>query len=123
MTDTMHTPWRAEKHLVGTGFTICGGDQTTADDSGRYRAEEEVAAAWANDPVARLRTYLGQCGWWSKTDEDSLLTDARAEVEAAKDEFLALPPEAPTAMFDYLYATLPGPLAGQRKALPGGDNG
>ncbi len=99
------------------------GDHTTADDAGRYRSEQEVSAQWRNDPVARLRTYLGQCGWWSKADEESLLADAKARVEAAKDEFLALPPEAPTAMFDYLHETLPAPFAGQRKALPGGDNG
>ena len=40
------------------------GDHTTADNASRYRPDEEVSAAWKEDPIARLRTYLSarSCG-------------------------------------------------------------
>ncbi len=58
-------------------------DHTTADDAGRYRTADQVSAAWANDPIARLRAYLVARGWWGRDDEESLLRQSRAEVEAA----------------------------------------
>ena len=99
------------------------GDHTTADDAGRYRGEAEVSRQWARDPIARLRSYLGASGWWSKEDEERLLADTKAEVEAAKDAFLAVPPAPPTAMFDHLFETLPASLAGQRDRVAGGNDG
>ena len=99
------------------------GDHTTADDASRYRPEQEVSAQWAKDPVARLKTYLTACGWWSKQDEEDLLADAKVQVEAAKDAFLAIPPQPPTAIIDYLHETLPAALATQRRALPGDGHG
>ncbi len=98
------------------------GDHTTADDARRYRPEEEVSAWWKKDPIARLRTYLGDRGWWTKEDEECLIADCKASVEAAKEEYLAIPPEPPTAMFDHLYETLPAALAGQRKSVAGGSH-
>ena len=52
-------------------------DHTTADDATRYRPDEEVSAAWPNDPLARVRAYIGDAGWWSKSDEESLITEAK----------------------------------------------
>jgi pyruvate dehydrogenase E1 component alpha subunit len=91
------------------------GDHTTADDATRYRNDEEVTRQWANDPVARLRAYLGAKRWWSKTDEEALINQCKGSVEAAKDEYLAIVPEAACAMFDSLYETLPPAMAWQRK--------
>ncbi len=91
------------------------GDHTTADDATRYRKDEEVTRQWANDPVARLRAYLAGQGWWSKTDEEALINECKARVEAAKGEYLAIMPEPATAMFDHLYETLPPAMAWQRK--------
>lgn len=123
----------AEEALVraraGGGATVLEllsyrlGDHTTADDASRYRSEEEVSAAWAKEPIARVRTYLGQCGWWSKEDEESLLADAKAKTEAAREEFLAIKPQKPVAILDYLHETLPAAYAGQRSTLAGEDDG
>ena len=98
------------------------GDHTTADDAGRYRPDDEVNAQRAKDPVARLGAYLGDKGWWTKADEESLVADCKARVEKAKEAYLAVVPEETTAMFDYLYETLPPTLAAQRSiAMGGGD--
>jgi pyruvate dehydrogenase E1 component alpha subunit len=96
------------------------GDHTTADDASRYRPEDEVSAAWKLDPLARLRRYLADRGWWSKTDEEKLIAECKAHVEAAVAEYLAIPAPQPKSMFDHLFATLPAGLAWQRKNFKGG---
>ena len=92
-------------------------DHTTADDASRYRAPEEVAAAWQREPILRLRHYLSNAGIWQKSDEDQLLQRCNAEVQAAAQAYLdtAAPPAA--QMFDQLYATLPPAYAAQTAAL------
>jgi 2-oxoisovalerate dehydrogenase E1 component alpha subunit len=92
-------------------------DHTTADDAGRYRPAEEVSAQWANDPIARLRTFLSEAGVWGKADEERLIEQLNAEIDGAVERYLATPPQPPEAIFDYLYATLPAALAGQRAAV------
>ena len=92
-------------------------DHTTADDASRYRDDAEVSARWKEEPVARLRDHLVAAGHWSKDDEEALLEDCAAQVEAAAEQFLAIPPLPPSAMFDHLYAKLPRALAAQRAAL------
>jgi 2-oxoisovalerate dehydrogenase E1 component alpha subunit len=89
-------------------------DHTTADDAGRYRSAETVSAEWANDPIARLRSYLGESGMWSKADEEALADRLNAEIDGAVERYLATKPQPPEAMFDYLYAELPRALAEQR---------
>jgi pyruvate dehydrogenase E1 component alpha subunit len=89
-------------------------DHTTADDATRYRPDEEVSAAWAKDPVPRLRAWLGAQGWWTKEDEERLIAGVRAEIDAAKDAYLAEPKEPAGAMFDHLYERLPESIAQQR---------
>ncbi|MGE0743986.1 MAG: pyruvate dehydrogenase (acetyl-transferring) E1 component subunit alpha [Rhodospirillales bacterium] len=92
-------------------------DHTTADDATRYRTEAEVSAHWALDPLVRLRSFLGARGWWTKDDEEALINAVKAEIDAARDAYLALPPPRPTDMFDHLYATLPAAYADQRARL------
>ena len=96
------------------------GDHTTADDASRYRREELVSAAWKLDPLARLRTYLANQHWWTKEDEERLIAGCREKVEAAVAEYLAIPPPAPSSMFDHLFETLPHSLQWERKKFEGG---
>ncbi len=122
----------AVRHVVGTAIeqaragegpvliealTYRLSDHTTADDASRYRDDAEVSAHWKEEPVARLRQYLGDAGLWTKTDEEVLIAESAAEVEAAAVEYLAMPALPPTAMFDHLYAELPAALAAQRAQL------
>ena len=92
-------------------------DHTTADDASRYRAPEEVAAAWKNEPVLRLRNYLSEAGSWDKAREEDLLRRCNSEVQAAAQAYLDTPAPPPEQMFDQLYATPPAAHAAQRAAL------
>ncbi len=94
-------------------------DHTTADDATRYRDDAEVSARWQEEPVVRLRAYLVEVGAWGKEDEETLLADCDAEVEAAVEAYLATPPLPPAAMFDHLYAELPRELEAQRQEVAG----
>jgi pyruvate dehydrogenase E1 component alpha subunit len=91
-------------------------DHSTADDASRYRTEQEVSSRWAEEPLSRLRAYMGRQGWWSKSDEEALIVACKNETEAAREAYLAIPPEPRSAMFDHLFATLPAALRRQREA-------
>ncbi len=109
-----------EKARAGGGPTLIEAvtyrlsDHTTADDASRYRDDAEVSAHWKREPIARLRDYLVAAGHWSKDDEEALLAECNDKVEAAAEEYLAIPPLPPQSMFDHLYAALPPALARQR---------
>ena len=89
-------------------------DHTTADDATRYRSDDEVSAQWKNDPLARLRTYISNQGWWQKDDEEALIESCRSRIETARDAYLATPPQPATAMFDFLFESLPAAMVAQR---------
>ena len=94
-------------------------DHTTADDASRYRPAEELAEAWKNEPVARLRTHLLGTGVWSKGQEEELLRRCNEHVQAEAQAYLDAPMPPVHQMFDYLHATLPGAYAAQRAAILG----
>lgn len=98
-------------------------DHTTADDARRYRDEEEVAAQWQNEPLARLRRYLmAECGWTREKDE-ALQAACVAEVDEAVSAYLADTPQSVTDMFDYTFAEMPADLAAQRTGALERDDG
>ena len=90
------------------------GDHTTADDATRYRDAETVREQWQYEPIARLRNCLARRGAWDKDKEEALQRECAEQVNHAVDDYLAVPPHGPDAMFDYLYATLPPALEEQR---------
>jgi pyruvate dehydrogenase E1 component alpha subunit len=92
-------------------------DHTTADDASRYRPEAEVSAAWKEEPVIRLRSYLTDVHGWSRDDEETLIAECKQRIDRAADTYLATPPQPAHAMFDYLYAELPAPLESQYDSL------
>jgi pyruvate dehydrogenase E1 component alpha subunit len=89
-------------------------DHTTADDASRYRSAAEVEAAWAVEPLLRLRSYLRREGAWNDAKEQSLLRDCALEIDAAVAEYLRSARPTTDAMFDHLFAALPKHLRGQR---------
>jgi pyruvate dehydrogenase E1 component alpha subunit len=115
----------AERARAGIGATLIEavtyrlGDHTTVDDARRYRDDAEVSRHWESEPIMRLRNYLAAERAWGKADEEELLERCTAETDAAAEQYLAVAPEAPTAMFDHLYAQLPAELAAQRQAVAG----
>lgn len=98
-------------------------DHTTVDDASRYRSDDEVSARWKEEPIARLRTFMAEAGYWSKAEEEKLIANSAQEVEAATESYLATPPQPATSIFDHLYAELPEDLVAQRASLDteGGD--
>jgi pyruvate dehydrogenase E1 component alpha subunit len=90
------------------------GDHTTADDATRYRDAEVVRAQWQFEPIARLRNYLARTDAWNKEAEDALHRECTELVNQAAEAYLAIPPPDVDAMFDCLYAALPGSLETQR---------
>jgi 2-oxoisovalerate dehydrogenase E1 component alpha subunit len=92
-------------------------DHTTADDARRYRPQEEVDAAWAMEPLERLRKYLISQGAWDDVREQELLKECGEFVQEAANEYLDMvdkDPQPVTAMFDYMFAQLPHDLVEQR---------
>jgi len=103
-------------HLI-EALTYRLSDHTTADDASRYRDDAEVSEHWQEDPIARVRQYLTETFGWSKDDEEALLEACNKDIEQAVEAYLAIPPQAPEVLFDYLYAELPAALRAQRAAL------
>jgi len=91
-------------------------DHTTADSAARYRSEDEVQAMRKRDPLTRTRAYLESIQLWSDGDQQRLEQECAQEVDAAVSAYQATGVQAPEAMFDFLYETLPAQLVAQRQA-------
>jgi len=125
--DVVAVRWAAEQALAraraGEGPTLIEAltyrmqDHTTADDAKRYRDPAEVERHRALDPIERLRKHLVSEHGWSTSDEACVESDCVTQLQQALDGYAALPPAGPEALFDYLYAELPGALAAQREAV------
>jgi len=92
------------------------GDHTTSDDASRYRKDADVSPHWQREPVRRLHQYLINMGFWSKDQDDRLLKELGAEIDAAADAYLATPAPDPSIVFDYTYENLPADLLAQKQA-------
>jgi pyruvate dehydrogenase E1 component alpha subunit len=92
-------------------------DHTTADDASRYRDPREVEAARGDDPISRVRTFLGSSELMTEAQDRSLREQVDREVQQAVDQYLAVSPMPPSAMFDHLFAVLPDSMADQRAAV------
>jgi pyruvate dehydrogenase E1 component alpha subunit len=103
----------AGPHLI-EALTYRMGDHTTSDDARRYRSAEIVEQHKAADPLERLRRYLVGAGLWSADAEESVMAEISADIDSAVQGYLGTPADAPTAMFDHLYAELPEALREQR---------
>jgi pyruvate dehydrogenase E1 component alpha subunit len=78
---------------------------TTADDPTKYRTEEEEKCAWEKEPLIRFRKYLDDKGFWDDTKEEKLLTEMKAQVAKAVEEFETPKEWALDAPFDHVYGT------------------
>ena len=110
---------RARKGGGGTvieAVTYRLSDHTTADDARRYRDDAEVKAAWAREPMKRLRAYLEAHKAWDEKKEEAWKAECAARVDAEVNAYLESKSQPVTAMFDYTYAELPVDLARQREA-------
>jgi len=81
-------------------------DHTTADDAGRYRSNEEVAAWRDRDPILRLERFLAARELWSVEKGDEEKGRATAVIDAAVREMEAMPPPGAAELFDGVQAKL-----------------
>jgi pyruvate dehydrogenase E1 component alpha subunit len=112
-----------EKARAGGGPTLIEaltyrlGDHTTVDDASRYRDDDEVGRHWKEEPIARIRTFLTETHGWTREEEEALIGECGAEVDAAAEQYLAEAPEDPGAVFDWLHEELPTAYARQRAEM------
>jgi len=97
--------------IEALSYRLC--DHTTADDARRYRDEAELIEAKENDPVVRLKKYLLTQNLWDEEKEKALLLHCQKQVEAAVQNYVNMPPQPTSSIFDYHYATLPHALEEQ----------
>ncbi len=89
-------------------------DHTTADDATRYRPADELARAWEQEPLLRLRSYLQDNGHWDDAHEAALRDDCSRDIDAAVRSYQSLPRPTTDSLFDHLFANLPAGLEEQR---------
>ena len=66
----------------------------SSDDDDRYRGEEERAALAASDPLPAFRARLLRWGTFTEDELSRMEAEIVAEVRAAEEQALALPPAA-----------------------------
>jgi len=92
---------------------------TTADDTSKYRDEEEVKAWEKRDPIPRLRRFLLGREICSEDDLQQLEDDIEAEIEQAWEQTQEQTQKLddPLTMFAHIYEQMPPYLQWQREAL------
>jgi len=103
--------------IEALSYRLC--DHTTADDASRYRAAVEVEEAERCEPIARLRRYLVEAGYWDDSSESELQRELAQVLEEALKAYRDRPKDSPSAIFDHLYAQLPEALLEQYDELSG----
>jgi 2-oxoisovalerate dehydrogenase E1 component alpha subunit len=90
---------------------------TTADETSRYRSDDEAAAWLAHDPVALFLRVLRD----GQVVDDAFLAEVDAEGEAVaarmRDSLFGAPAGDPREMFDHVYTTPTPQLDAQRALL------
>lgn len=99
-------------------YRLC--DHTTADDASRYHDQDTHDKAWDTEPLKRLKQYMINVGHASEEELDALEAMCKGEVDKEVEvyfDYLENKPQPATAMFDYLYDTLPEKTVPQREEV------
>jgi 2-oxoisovalerate dehydrogenase E1 component alpha subunit len=92
---------------------------TNADDATRYRADDEVRAWLARDPITRLEAYLTTAGLLDGEATQRLAAEAERAAESLRDRMNADPAVDPGELFSHVYSRPTAALERQRAALLG----
>jgi pyruvate dehydrogenase E1 component alpha subunit len=93
------------------------GPHSTSDDPSRYRAQAEVDAWAAKDPLLRLRSHLVHLGIVSETSDAELEAELASEIATAIEEVEAMPPPDRESLVADVYAEMPWHLRQQLERL------
>jgi pyruvate dehydrogenase E1 component alpha subunit len=96
-------------------YTYRMSDHTTADDSSRYRSQEELAEWRKRDPIERLRKYMEAKGLWTQSYQQRVDADVAKKVEQAVKAAESAAPPKPEEMFLSMYAKPTAALQEQMK--------
>lgn len=108
---------RGEGTTLIESVTYRIGAHSSSDDPSRYRAQSEVDAWLAKDPVERMRRHLLARGLWSDAEEARAAEELTAEIAAAIALAEAAEPVRREQLFDDVYAARPWHLEEQRADL------
>jgi pyruvate dehydrogenase E1 component alpha subunit len=102
--DALDRARRGDGPTLIEAMTYRIGAHSTADDARRYRADPEVEAARAFDPIARFRTWLVAAGH----ADEAFLADCDVEAErfamTVREGVIATPAPPPEWQFEWAYA-------------------
>ncbi|MUL41274.1 pyruvate dehydrogenase (acetyl-transferring) E1 component subunit alpha [Streptomonospora sp. PA3] len=84
-------------------------------DPAKYRTEEQVAQARANDPLAAFEDQLEKAGVLTEDKKKEIADSVKDEVADAADFAENSPPPDVSTLFDYTYAT---PVANESRRMP-----
>jgi pyruvate dehydrogenase E1 component alpha subunit len=110
----------AERARRGGGPTLIEaltyrlGPHTTADDSSRYRDEDEVERWRAFDPIDRFRAWLLAAGHADAGFVAACEAEAEERVAAIRADLIASEPPPDAWVFDWVYAEPPESFLHQR---------
>lgn len=91
------------------------GAHTTSDEPSKYRAQDEVDAWAAFDPIARYRTWLGNEQGVADDFFDEVDADGDAQAAQVRARIQALPDPDVASMFTNIYSA-PHPLVAEEAA-------
>lgn len=90
---------------------------TTSDDPTRYRTTEELEAAAATDPIARMKLFLQGSDLYDSSIEDTIEKMAAAESQRMRDEIYDAPHGDPMELFEHVYVDPAGHFEDQVELL------
>ncbi len=112
-----------ERARAGDGATLIEcytyrlDDHTTADDSSRYRTDEEVAKWKERDPLKRFRLFLRDRGTLTEDIEEAIKREVEEEIKSAVKEAEAFGAPEPSDIIRYTSAKLSRRQKKEMKAL------
>jgi len=113
----------AERARAGEGatliecFTYRLDDHTTADDSSKYRTDEDVAKWQAKEPLIRIKKFLQAKGLLNEELEEKITQEVDGQVNEAVKEAEAFGPPKAADMIKYTSAKLSARQKRELKAL------
>ncbi|KAK3925890.1 2-oxoisovalerate dehydrogenase subunit alpha, mitochondrial [Frankliniella fusca] len=106
------------KPVIIEAMTYRVGHHSTSDDSSAYRSVEEVKLWDSTDqPIARLRKYMEQKGWWNESQEKEWKESTRKQVFKAFSEAEKRPKPNWKEMFSDVYQDMPSHLRSQMREM------
>jgi len=105
--DALDRARRGDGPTLIEAMTYRIGAHSTADDAGRYRADPDVEAARAFDPIVRFRTWLLAAGHADEAFVTACEQEAEAYALEVREGVIATPVPPAEWQFDWVYADPP----------------